>query len=81
MTLPKHLNEAVARLEEAARRIDQAREKKVTTETLYEWLGAVTDYAFALNEVHKFNNESIHEKLNILAGRTGLKQFPSASQK
>lgn len=81
MTLPKHLEEAVAQLEEASWRIDQAQEKPLTLESLREWLSALTDYAFAVNEIHKFNNESIHEKLHILAGRVGLKQFPSAGQK
>lgn len=81
MVLPKHLEEAVARLEEASWRIDQAKEKPLTLESLQEWLGALTDYTFALNEIHEFNNESIHEKLHLLAGHVGLKRFPSAGQK
>lgn len=80
MTLPKHLGEATARLEEAAWRIGQAREKSLTLETLREWLGALTDYTIALNEIHIYNNESIHEKLHLLAGRVGLKQFPPSGQ-
>lgn len=81
MTLPKHLEEAAARLEEASWRIDQAREKPLTLESLQEWLTALTDYAYALNEIHNFNNESVHEKLHLLAGRVGLKKFPPAGQK
>jgi hypothetical protein len=75
MTLPRHLEEAAARLKEASWKIDQAREKPLTLESLKEWLGALTDYSIAATEIHEFNNESIHEKLHEVAGRVGLKRL------
>lgn len=78
MSLPEHLTEAVGRLKEASVRIEQARGKPVTLENQQEWLAALTDFSTALSDIHEFNNESIHEKLHEIAGRLGLKQFPSA---
>lgn len=77
MSLPKHLEEAVARLKEASFRIDQARAKPLTLESQKEWLAALTDFSLALADIQEYNNESVHEKLHELAGRVGLKQFPS----
>jgi hypothetical protein len=73
MTLPKQLEEAAARLEEATWRIDQARNKPLSLESLHEWLNALTDFSFAQSEIHQLNNESIHEKLHELAGQVHLK--------
>jgi hypothetical protein len=78
MTLPKHLEEAAARLEEASWRIDQARKKPFSLESQQEWLNALTDYSFALSEIQQLTNESVHEKLHELAGRVRLKQFRSS---
>jgi hypothetical protein len=78
MSLPKHLTEAVGRLKGASVRIEQARGKPVTLENQQEWLTALTDFSMALSDIHEFNNESIHEKLHEIAGRLGLKRFPSA---
>ena len=78
MTLPKHLEEAVAKLEVASSRIEDARAKPVNLETLHEWLAALTDYSMTVAEVHQLHNESIHEKLHELASRIGLRKFPSA---
>jgi hypothetical protein len=78
VTLPKHLEEAVAKLEEASSRIDEARAEPVNLETLQEWLAALTDYSMTVAEVQQLRNESIHEKLHELASRIGLKKFPSA---
>jgi hypothetical protein len=78
MSLPKHLEEAVSRLDAASWRIDQARKKSLSMESLQEWLIALTDFSSALSETEQLNNESIHEKLHELAGRVGLKKFRSA---
>jgi hypothetical protein len=69
MAVPAHLEDAVARLSEAAWRIDRAKAKAFTTETQREWLAALTEYSLALSDIHRFNNESIHEKLHDLIGR------------
>ncbi|MHB8872207.1 MAG: hypothetical protein ACYC8T_00835 [Myxococcaceae bacterium] len=73
MALPKHLDEATARLERASERIERARAKPSTPETQREWLEALTDFTLALSDIHQFTNESVHEKLHELAGRVGLK--------
>ena len=77
MTLPKHLEEAASRLNEASWRIDQAKGKPLSLESLQEWLFALTDYTVALADIHQANNESIHEKLHELAGRVDIKKFRS----
>lgn len=77
MGLPKHLDDAVARLEQASKQIDEARAKPVTLETIREWLEGLTNFAKATTEIQELNNESIHEKLHELAGRAGFRQFPS----
>jgi len=71
MSLGKHLDEAVNRLHEASYRIEEAREKAVTPESLRDWLAALTDYSTALADVQLLNNESIHEKLHALAEQIG----------
>ncbi len=78
MTLPRHLEEAVSRLKEASWRIDQAKEKPLSLESLQEWLHALSDYTFALTDMHQAGNESIHEKLHELAGKVGIKKFRSS---
>lgn len=67
MPVPKHLEEATRRLEDAEREISIVRELPLSLEGLARWLGALTSYAFALSEIHRFTNESIHEKLHHLA--------------
>lgn len=81
MPVPKHLEEAVAKLKAASFRIDEAREQPSTVESQREWLQALTDFSLALSEIQEYNNESIHEKLHELAARLGLKQFPAAVPK
>lgn len=81
MTVPKHLEDAVAKLKEAEFRIDEARRGPVTCDNQKIWLEALTDYCLALSEVQAYNNESVHEKLHELAGRAGLRQFPSSKSK
>jgi hypothetical protein len=71
MSLPQHLEEAVERLEDASRRIEAARAKRVTLPRLAEWLAALTDYGRALSDIQRLDNESIHEKLHAIAGRLG----------
>ncbi|MFQ5598305.1 MAG: hypothetical protein ACE5GK_09680 [Nitrospiria bacterium] len=81
MSLPKQIEEAVGRLEEAIWKIDEAREKPPLPENQREWLSALTDFSYALSEIHQLNNESIHEKLHALAGQLHLKSFrPSGQQ-
>ena len=81
MALPKHLEEAVARLKEASFRVEQAREKPFTLDAQKEWLVALTDYAYALSDIQEYNNESVHEKLHEVAARAGLRKFPSPGAK
>ncbi|HVO26876.1 MAG TPA: hypothetical protein VMW56_24970 [Candidatus Margulisiibacteriota bacterium] len=76
MPVPKHLDEAAARLKAASVRIDEARGKPASIDVLQEWLAALTDFCLALSEVQSFSNESVHEKLHELAGRVGLREFP-----
>ena len=79
MTVPKHLDAAAARMKEATFRIEEARQGPVTCENQKVWLEALTDYCLALSEVQAYCNESVHEKLHELAGRTGLRKFPAGS--
>ena len=77
MTVPKHLDNAAAKMKEASFRIEAARQGPVTCENQNVWLEALTDYCMALSEVQAYCNESVHEKLHELAGRTGLRKFPA----
>ncbi|TKS61252.1 MAG: hypothetical protein EWM72_00739 [Nitrospira sp.] len=79
MTVPKHLEEAAAKMKEATLRIEEARQGPVTCENQKVWLEALTDYCLALSEVQAYGNESVHEKLHELAGRMGLRKFPAGS--
>jgi hypothetical protein len=63
MAIPEHLEEAANRLKEASFRIDEARAKAVSLESLREWLEGLTAYVLALTDVHQATNESVHEKL------------------
>jgi hypothetical protein len=78
MTVPRHLEAAVDKLKEASLGIDRAREGPLTSENQKAWLEALTEYCQALGDIQTYNSESIHEKLHELAGRMGLKQFPSS---
>lgn len=78
MAVPHHLDDAVERLRDASLRIETARARPTSPESLREWLEALTDYVQALSEAHEYTNESIHEKLHALAGAMGLKEFPRA---
>ena len=79
MTVPKHLDEAVAKITEATLRIKDARQGPLTCENQKVWLEALTDYCLALSKVQAYCNESVHEKLHELAGRIGLRKFPAGS--
>lgn len=72
MSLPKQVEEAVARLEEASWRIEQARAKRPTVQNLCEWLGALTDFVSALSTIHELDREALQEKLDEIAGRLRL---------
>lgn len=74
MTVPKHLEEAAHRLEDASERVELARVGPQTDENLRGWLDALTDYVQALAEIHEYTNESIHEKLHELARRLRLEE-------
>ena len=78
MTVPKHLDEAAAKIKEATFRIEEARQGPLTCENQKVWLEALTDYCLALSEVQAYGNESVHEKLHELAGRIGLRKFPAS---
>lgn len=69
MAVPRHLEEAAQRLEDAAVRIEEARASPHNMDTLRSWLEALTDYAEALSDLHRFTNESVHEKLHELSAR------------
>lgn len=79
MSVPRHLEDAAARIKEATRRIAQAREGPTTCENQKVWLEALTDYCQALTDIQTYNNESVHEKLHELAGKIGLKKFAGSS--
>ena len=64
MAIPEHLEDAANRLKEAAYRIDEARSKPSSPESLRAWLDALTGYVTALADLHQATNESVHEKLN-----------------
>ena len=74
MALPKHVDDAADRLHEAYARIEEARAKPPSMENLREWVAALTDYAQALMDLHEFTNESVHEKLRVLAGLLNLRE-------
>ena len=76
MAVPKHLEDAAARMKEAEARIEQARTKPLTLQSQREWLAALTDHCVALAEIQAYNSESVHEKLHELAARTGVRKFP-----
>lgn len=78
MTVSRHVEEAADRLKEAARQIALARESPATCDNQKVWLEALTAYCEALTDIHTYNNESIHEKLHELAGRIGVRKFPSS---
>lgn len=78
MTVSRHVEEAAGKLEEAARQIVLPREGPDSCESQRVWLEALTAYCEALADIHTYNNESIHEKLYELAGRIGLRKFPSS---
>lgn len=67
MALIKHLEEAADRLKHAGARMKDARVKPITPESLHEWLNALTDYSFALSDLHDINTEAIQEQLEGLA--------------
>jgi len=81
MSLPKHLDDAVARLKAASLQIDEARAKPGSMDALQQWLSALTDFCRALSDIQAFSNEAIHEKLDELAGRVGLHEFPPVAPK
>ena len=79
MTVSRHVEEAAGKLKEAQRQIALAREGPTTCENQKVWLEALTAYCEALADIHTYNNESINEKLHELAGRMGLRKFPSST--
>lgn len=78
MTVSRHVEEAAGKLQEAARQIALAREGPNSCENQRVWLEGLTTYCEALADLHTYNNESVHEKLHELAGRIGLRKFPSS---
>lgn len=76
MTVSRHVEVAAERLKEAAQQIALAREGPDNVQNQRVWLEALTAYCEALADIHTYNNESVHEKLQALAGRIGLRKFP-----
>lgn len=79
MSVSRHVEEAAEKLQEAARQIALAREGPATCENQRVWLEALTAYCEALADIQTYNNESVHEKLHELAGRMGVRKFPSST--
>lgn len=79
MTVSRLVEEAAGRLKAASIQIAQAREGPATCENQAVWLEGLTAYCQALADIQAYNNESIHEKLHELAGKTGMRKFPSSS--
>ncbi len=77
MSLPKHLEEAVATLEEASWRIEQARAKRPTVNNLHGWLAALTDFVSSLSTIHELDREALQEKLDEIGGRLRLETRPA----
>ena len=75
MPIPKHLDDAAERLARAEARILQMGEPPVTVDGLRDWVRALTEYVFALSEVQRYSNESVHEKLHELAGQVHARPF------
>jgi len=80
MALPKHLDEAAARMKDAGTRIEHARAQPISLEMLRDWIDAVSDLCFALSDIQTFNNESVHEKLHELAERTHVETVAPRSR-
>jgi hypothetical protein len=80
MSLAKHLEEAVAKLEAASERIERARRGPSTPANHQEWLLALTEFTSVLSDIQRLNNESVHEKLHEIAGRVRLKLRSSGSR-
>lgn len=80
MAVPKHLEEAAARLKDASSRIAAVRDLPFTAENQKAWLEALSDFCVALADIQTYNNESVHEKLHELAGRMGLRKFPGSGR-
>ena len=72
MALGKHLEQAIARLEQASFRIEEARNKPLSLESLRDWLGALTDYSTAASDIQRYAKESVHEKLHAIAAHAGI---------
>jgi hypothetical protein len=72
MSLPRHLEEAAERQEQAQFQIRDARAALPTLASLQSWLGALTEYCEAASDIQRLTNESIHEKLHAIAGRLGM---------
>jgi hypothetical protein len=69
MALEKQLQEASDRLRTASLRIDHARAKQVSEQTIEQWLAALTDYALALGEVYDLNMQALQERVEDLDQR------------
>ena len=74
MAVPQHLEDAVNRLKDASRRIDQARPKASTIEHLREGLVALTDFPVALSDIQRYNNEAGRLEASAGAGRRVLRR-------
>ena len=80
MAVTQLMKRASDRMEEAQRRLREARECSFTPGALKDWLTALTDYALALGEVQEYSQQSIHEKLQTLA-RELHRPIPTAKRR
>lgn len=72
MSISKHLAEAISQLELASIRIEAASSSALDVAAIREWLSALTAYVHALADIQTYQNESVHEKLQLLARRAGV---------
>lgn len=80
MPVPKHLDDAVGKLKDATARVERCQAQPTSPALLRDWIEALTDFCFALADVHTFSNESVHEKLHELAERARVATVAPASR-
>lgn len=78
MAISRHADAAAKRYEEAAWRVDLARQKRASGAAAREWLEALTELVLALGDVEHTNAELVQERLDLLARFVGIDRFVSS---